>query len=69
MTIKEFDKVLLKSGEEAYIADILKAGVAYVVDIDKADGTVETEIIEEKNISTILKGALISRRRELFQNL
>ena len=56
MTIKEFDKVLLKSGEEGYIADILKAGVAYVVDIDKADGTIETEIIEEKDISKVIKG-------------
>lgn len=54
MEIKEFDKVLLKTGETAYIADVLKAGVAYVVDIDKADGDTETEIIEQKNIERVL---------------
>ncbi len=55
MKIEEFDKVLLKSGEKAYIADVLKAGIAYVVDIDKDDGTIETEIIEAKDIIEVIK--------------
>lgn len=54
MDIKEFDKVLLKTGETAYIVDILKPGLAYVVDIDKADGDTETEIIEQKDIDRLL---------------
>ena len=55
MVISEFDKVLLKTGETAYIADVLKAGVAYVVDIDKADGSIETEIVEQKDIEYAFK--------------
>ena len=55
MVINEFDKVLLKTGETAYIADVLKAGVAYVVDIDKADGSIETEIIEQEDIERVLQ--------------
>lgn len=54
MEIHEFDKVLLKTGETAYIADVLKAGIAYVVDIDKADGSIETEIVEQKDIERVL---------------
>ena len=54
MEVKEFDKVLLKTGETAYIADVLKSGVAYVADIDKADGDTETEIIEHKDIEAVL---------------
>lgn len=55
MEAKEFDKVQLKSGETAYIADVLKAGVAYVVDVDKVDGKIETEVIEQKDIKRVLK--------------
>ena len=54
MKIEEFDKVLLKTGETAYIADIIKPGVAYVADIDKPDGDIETEIIEQKDIEKVL---------------
>lgn len=54
MEINEFDKVLLKTGEIAYIADILKRGIAYVVDIDKADGDIETEVIEQEDIVRVL---------------
>ena len=55
MVIEEFDKVKLKTGEIAYIADILKAGIAYVVDVDKSDGSIETRIIEKTDIEKVLK--------------
>ena len=54
MIIEMFDKVLLKTGETAYIVDILKAGVAYVADIDKDDGDTETEIIEQEAIDRVI---------------
>ena len=54
MEINEFDKVLLKTGETAYIADVLKAGIAYVVDIDKSDGDTETEIVEQDDIEKVI---------------
>ncbi len=54
MEIKEFDKVLLKTGDTAYIVDVLKAGVAYVVDVDKIDGDIETTIVEQNDIEKVL---------------
>lgn len=54
MTIKEFDKVLLKTGEVGYVCDLLRPGIAYVVDIDKADGSIETEIVEHKDIEKVI---------------
>lgn len=54
MDVKEFDKVLLKTGETAYIADVIKAGVAYVADVDKADGEVEIKIIEQAEIERVV---------------
>lgn len=35
MNIKEYDKVLLKTGEIAYIVEIWEQGIAYEADIDK----------------------------------
>ena len=55
MLISEFDKVLLKTGETAYIADVISEGVAYVVDIDKADGDTDTKIIEHGDIEKVLR--------------
>ena len=43
MEIKEFDKVLLKTGE-----------TAYVVDVDKIDGDIETTIVEQNDIEKVL---------------
>lgn len=53
MDIKEFDKVLLKTGETAYIVEIYEQGVAYEADIDKVDGTVETDTIKHADIEKI----------------
>ena len=54
MIVKEFDKILLKNGEIGYICDLLRPGIAYVVDIDKPDGTIETKIIEHEEIKKVL---------------
>ena len=35
MKIKEYDKVLLRTGEMAVITDVLKSESVYVADIDK----------------------------------
>ena len=56
MIIKEFDKVLLKTGETAYIVEIYEQGVAYEADVDKADGNTETETISHTDIERILQG-------------
>ena len=54
MEIKMFDKVLLKTGETAYIVEIYEQGVAYEADIDKADGSVETDTIKHSDIEKVL---------------
>ena len=55
MTLKLFDKVLLKSDETAYIVEIYEQGVAYEADIDKADGSVETDTISHSDIKQVLQ--------------
>ena len=55
MEVKEFDRVLLKTEEYACIADVLKVGEAYVVDIDKSDGSIETEIVEHQDIEKVIE--------------
>lgn len=57
MDIKEFDKVLLKTGETAYIVEIYEQGVAYEADIDKIDGTVGTDTIKHADIEKILSNS------------
>lgn len=54
MEIKEFDRVLLKTGETGYICDLLRPGIAYVVDIDKADGSIRTDVVEHKDIEKVI---------------
>lgn len=53
-TIKQYDKVLLKSGEYAYIVEILEKDKAYVADIDKEQGEVSTDFVYQKDIKEIL---------------
>lgn len=50
MNLEMFDKVLLKTGETAYIVEIYEQGVAYEADIDRADGTIETDTIKYSDI-------------------
>lgn len=45
MKLEMYDKVLLKSGETAYIVEIYDGGKAYEMDIDKLDGSIETDTI------------------------
>ena len=54
MEIEMFDKVLLKTGETAYIVEIYEQGVAYEADIDRADGTIETDTIQYTDIEKVL---------------
>ena len=49
-----FDKVLLKTGETAYIVEIYKQGEDYEADIDKKDGSIETEPIKYSDIVKII---------------
>lgn len=52
--IELFDKVLLKSGETAFIVEIYKGGEAYEADIDKTDGSTETDTIWPEDIAKVL---------------
>ena len=54
MNIKLFDKILLKTGETACIVEIYEQGVAYEADIDKFDGTIETDTIKHSDIERVL---------------
>ena len=49
--LKLFDKILLKTGETAYIVDILPN--SYVCDIDKATGT-DTDFVYPNEIERVL---------------
>ena len=49
MKLKEFDKVLLKDGDTAYIVEIFNDGEAYLADVDRVSGT-ETELVYPENI-------------------
>ncbi|MBQ7478990.1 MAG: hypothetical protein IJT01_08875 [Selenomonadaceae bacterium] len=51
---KLYDKVLLKTGETAYIVEIHEPGVAYEADIDRHDGETETDTIYQKDIDKII---------------
>lgn len=53
INIKQYDKVLLQSGEYAYIVEILDQGKVYIADIDKDDGETYTETVYQKDIKSI----------------
>ena len=50
MTLKMFDKVLLKTGETAYVVEIYDDGTAYEMDIDKPDGKIVTDTVWPEQI-------------------
>lgn len=56
MVVKEFDRVILKTGETAYIADVIVPAKAYIVDIDKSDGTIETIVAEQEDVERMFGG-------------
>lgn len=52
-SIKLYDKVRLKSGEEAAIVEILGNGKSFVADIESADGT-DTEFVKPEQIESVI---------------
>ncbi len=53
LKIKEFDMVILKTGEKAFIVDILSSGV-YAADIGSGPEDWETILIDDKDIDRII---------------
>jgi hypothetical protein len=53
MGIRQYDRVLLKSGNEASIVEIFEEGKAFLADIDK-DGDTYTEDITIDMIEKVL---------------
>lgn len=51
--IQLYDKVLLKSGEVAFIVEIYEQGVAYEADIER-DGATVTDTIKQEDIQGII---------------
>lgn len=45
-----YDKVRLRTGGTASIVEIYEPGVAYEADIDRADGSIETDTIKQEDI-------------------
>lgn len=52
MKLKQYDKVILNSGEIAYIVEIFDNGKAFLADINKKTGT-ETDWIKPEDIKEI----------------
>lgn len=50
MKIEMYNKVLLKSGETAYVVEIYENGTAYEMDIDKLDGSIKTDTVWPEEI-------------------
>lgn len=49
--LKLFDKIMLKTGETAYIVDVLEH--SYVCDIERASGT-DTDFVDPDEIAKLL---------------
>ena len=54
MNIKLYDKVRLKTGETASIVEIYESGVASEADIDRPDGSIDTDTIQQEDIVAIV---------------
>jgi hypothetical protein len=53
MAIKQYDRVLLRTGESAYIVEILGGDACYVADVDTDGGTI-TKFVYSGEIETVL---------------
>lgn len=53
MKIKQYDRVLLKSGDYASIVEIFDDGKAFLADIDRKSGT-ETEWLKPEDIEKVI---------------
>jgi len=51
--IKQFQKIRLKTGEEAVIIEILEQDKFFLADIEKSDGEYETDEIRYEDIKSI----------------
>lgn len=54
MKIKQYDRVLLKDGNEASIVEIFEEDVAFLADIDK-DGDTYTEDVTITEIQKVIR--------------
>ena len=54
MDLKIYDKVRLKTGETATIVEIYEIGVAYEADIDRSDGSIDTDTIRQEDILALV---------------
>ena len=50
MKLEMFDKVLLKTGETAFVVEVFDNGKAYEMDINKKDGKILTDTIWPEQI-------------------
>lgn len=55
MIVKQYDKIRLKDGRTATIVEVLKEGMAYIVDVDLPGPDWETIEIYQKEIDKIIK--------------
>jgi hypothetical protein len=53
MKIQQYDKVILKDGDYAYIVEIFEDGKAFLADIDRKDGT-ETDWLKPEDIEKVV---------------
>lgn len=53
MKIRQYDRVLLKDGHEAYIVEIFDNGEAFLADVDK-DGDTFTEEIQANEVEKVI---------------
>ena len=54
MKIQQYDKVILKDGDYAYIVEIFEDGKAFLADIDRKDGT-ETDWLKPEDMKILRK--------------
>lgn len=52
MRIKQYDRVLLKDGDYAYIVEIFENGKAFIADIER-DGGTETDWVKPEDIERV----------------
>ena len=55
MTIEEYDKIKLKTGEIARVVEIAEQGVMYVAEIFKLGAGVEIDYVKHESISSVFK--------------
>ena len=58
-----FDKVLLKTGETAFIVEIFDGGAAYEMDINKKDGKTVTDTVWPDQIEKKLQKPPVENSR------